>query len=532
MKTHQSSCCAFAAAVVLYFVILAVPANSQTVLNSSRVGGYAEDITFVSSGALKDKIVIVDGLDVFAVENKKRPTGTMTKIFDVKVPEIDVFPNGIAYVASEDLFVLNQNVHTNKLYFFDQTGAYKGRRDIQYLNPGYLPGHLEGLAYIPASSPFFPDHLVMVVLDDLAGGPQRLEIMRRDGVVEAELYRPDWPASFIADAGIAGVSFFAPNRLLVTTYDNKIWTLDFTGNIVSGPVTLAGSFGFEGVVQLGDSSIAVVDFPQKLLFLDSSLNRLPGQDRNDLIGLNLNLLSGIAWNSDTNQLLIKHDDSAPISATGAITAVPTALDSATQVVSLSPDIGRRRLAYLSDDHLIATLQFNPANDRAILLYNNDGTFNSQVSLSPASLGFNPGAPIAFTYIPTTHEFVVNFNGLNGDPNQPLERRSLRVLSRAGTLVRNIDLTGTGTAGVGGLDFFNSGGGDRFIILGSAGRVFVTNLNGDSRNSNGVLFGEFNSRVKLGLLNRNDITAITTGPLAGAFAVIDGQDGEVVIFRLD
>ena len=77
-----------------------------------------------------------------------------------------------------------------------------------------------------------------------------------------------------------------------------------------------------------------------------------------------------------------------------------------------------------------------------------------------------------------------------------------------------------------------GGGGRFRILGSAGRIFVTDLNGDSRNSNGFLFREFNSRVKLGLLSPTDITAITTGAMAGAFAVVDGASGEVVIFRLD
>lgn len=71
-----------------------------------------------------------------------------------------------------------------------------------------------------------------------------------------------------------------------------------------------------------------------------------------------------------------------------------------------------------------------------------------------------------------------------------------------------------------------------MILGSAGRVFVTDLNGDSRNANGLLFGEFNSRAKLALLNPTDITAITTGPQAGAFAIIDGPAGEIVIFRLN
>ena|SRR5215213_7797892 len=91
-----------------------------------------------------------------------------------------------------------------------------------------------------------------------------------------------------------------------------------------------------------------------------------------------------------------------------------------------------------------------------------------------------------------------------------------------------------TGGVAGFDYFDDpdGGGGRFIILGSGGRAFVTDLNGDSRNSQGFLFREFNTRVKFGLITRSDITAITTGPLAGAFAVVDGSGGEVVIFRLN
>jgi hypothetical protein len=532
MKPNRFRSYAFATTVLLCIVVLTTASGrAQTVINSSRVGGYSEDITFVTSGLLKDKIVVLNGFDLFAVPNNKKGKGAMAKLFDVKAPEIDVFPNGIAYVESEGLFVLNQNLHTNKLYFFDQTGAYKGRRDIQYLNSSYVPIHVEGLAYIPATSPIFPDHLVMVVWDDFVGGPKRLEVMRRDGVVEAEIYRPDWPANFLG-LELGGVSFVAPNRLLVTTFDNNIWTLDFSGTIVSGPVNLAGRFGFEGIVQMSDSIIVVVDYPQKLLFLDSGLNRLTNSDRNDLIGLDLNRTNGVAWNGDTDQLLIKHDDTSPISP-GGIAAVPTTLDSATQVVNLSASNFRRKLAYLLDEHLVATLQFGPGNnDRAILLYNSDGTFNSQVSLSPASLGFNTGQPLALAYIPATHEFVVNFNGLNGNPSQSLERRSLRVISRTGVLVRTIDLTSTGTASATGLDYFSSPGGDRLIIMGSAGRVFITDLNGNSRDSNGLLFGEFNIRVKLGLIDRTDITAITTGPLAGSFAVVVGTSSECVIFKLD
>lgn len=103
----------------------------------------------------------------------------------------------------------------------------------------------------------------------------------------------------------------------------------------------------------------------------------------------------------------------------------------------------------------------------------------------------------------------------------------------GTLLRTLDLKETGTGGIGALDYYvDPNGNERFIILASAGRVIITDLNGNSRNANGFLIREFNSRVKLGLIERADIAAITTGPMAGAFAILGGRGCEVVNFRLD
>jgi hypothetical protein len=176
------------------------------------------------------------------------------------------------------------------------------------------------------------------------------------------------------------------------------------------------------------------------------------------------------------------------------------------------------------------MRFGPVNQRAILLFNLDGTLQSQISLSPASLGENLGPPSGLAYLPGSDEFVVSFNG--APPNQGLERQRLRVFSRAGALVRTIDISATGTGGVAALEYFEdpNGGGGRLMLL-SGGRVIITDLNGNSRNANGFLLGEFNSRAKLGLITRSDIAAITSGPLAGAFAIADGSGGEVVIFRL-
>lgn len=525
----------------------AAEAQSQTVVSHTRIGGYAEDITYVGSGSLKDKIVLIDGYEVFAVENAQKPKGSMDKLFDVKIPEIDFRPNGIAYVESEGLFVINDVSHPTKLFSFDQQGKFKGTRPIQYLDSGYVPAHMEGLAYIPSSSPIFPDHIIVTVLDTL-NGPSRIEVMQRNGVVVAEIL-PNWPPpppsdpdNPIYDTSVMGdVAFLAPNKLLVTFYTNAIWTIDFNGNVLAGPQEVVGANGFEGIVQMKDTRIAAVNYPQGLMFFDKNLNRVTESDRNDVIGLGLNTPRGVAWNSDTSQLLITHGLSVA-SLSSAIAAVPISLDAASQVVDLTGTgfNSGQRLTYLPAEHLIAVASGSP---RAIVLFNGNGTLNSQIDLSPAALGMNLGGPISITYIPTTNEFVVGFGGIGTASNQQAERRTLRVISRTtGAIVRTIDLTATGTGGVAGVAgaggvagvayYQDSGGSERLMILGPAGRAFITDLNGDSRNANGVLLGEFNIRVKLGLLNRSDITAITTGPQAGGFAVVDSGAGEIVIFRLD
>ncbi|HKP87578.1 MAG TPA: hypothetical protein VJZ26_15870 [Blastocatellia bacterium] len=500
-------------------LLAATDAAAQRVLKQAQIGGYSEDITYVTSGRLKDSIIMLDGYDVYAVPKKARDP--LEKLFDVKAPEIDTNPNGIAYIESEGLFAVNNVTQPTKLFFFDQNGAFKGSRPIKYLN-GYAPQHMEGMGYIPPNSPTFPDHIVMGVLDTLSG-PSRIEVVRRDGQVVAEIL-PNWPDNPNFDTSfIGGVTYYASNKLLVTFFDNTIWTIDFAGNVLAGPQVVAGANGFEGIVQMKDGSVVAVNYPQSIFFFDGNLNRQPASDRNDLFGLNLNTPIGVAWNTDTNKLLI--EQGIPGTSVATIASVPVSLDGATTVADLSAFPGAANITYLPGEHLIAVAHRN--NPRAILLFNNDGTPAGQIDLSPASLGQNLGPPSVVEYLPATNEFAVGFNGINGNPGQPAEQRRLRIISRAGALVRTIDLTCAGTKGRGAVAYFEDpdGGGGRLMILASAGRVLITDMDGN-------LLSEFNSRVKLGLLSRGDIAAITSGPMAGAFCMVDNRGSEAVIFRID
>ena len=518
--------------LMLLFLPLLLPstATAQTVVSRARIGGYAEDIAQVTSGALKDQLVMLDGYELHSVNLSKK--SGLTRICRFDHPEFDQFPTGMAFIESENLFVVNNDPHPNKLYFFDQSCTFKGTRTIQYLNSNYRPAHMEGLAYIPSSSSVFPDHLIMVVWDDLNLSQMRLEVTRRDGVVVAEITRPDWPTAFF-EGGLGDVTFLAPNRLLVSVYHpDSLWIMDFSGNIISGPLPTGAEGTGEGVIQLSDGRLVASNYPQSLLLFDKNLVRQPQNDRHDIIGLNLNVPNGIAWDSDANRFLVTHDtlSAAP---TPGVAGVSTTLDSATSVINFAGLETVRQTVYLPQENLVAVLRFGAQPDRAILLYNLDGTLNSQMSLSPTSLGQNFGQPLSLTYLPVTDEFAVGFNGVPG-PDQVFERRRVRVISRTGTLVRTIDFSSTGTTNVSGIEYFedSQGGGGRFLVLGGIGRVFITDLDGNSRNANGFLFGEFNLRVKLGLITRNDIAAITSGPLAGAFAITDSSGGEIVIFRLD
>lgn len=517
-------------AIALLTLITVLDVNAQTVVNRARVGGYAEEITFVTSGPLKDQLVMMNGYELYSVDMGKK--GVLTRVCKLESPEIDQFVNGLTFVPSEGLFVMNNAPHPDKLFFFDQACGFKGTRPIQYLDSNYRPGHIEGMAYIPNDAPVFPDHLIMVAWDALGAADVRLEIMRRDGVVVAEIHRPDWPIQLLSDGGTGDVMYLGPNRLLLSAYHtDSLWISDFSGNIVSGPLPTGGADGMgEGILRIGDGRIVATDFPQDLLVFDKNLNRQPQDDRHDVIGANVNVPNGIAWDSDANRFIVTHDNN---SFNGRVSGLSETLTTATPIVDLSAIPFTRQTVYLPQEDLIGVLQFGGPNVRAILLFNTNGTLNSQIPLGPAALGQNFGQTLALAYLPTTDEFVVAFGGAPG-PGQALERLRLRVISRAGALVRTIDLTGTGTAGVNGLEYFEDpqGGGGRLLLISAFGRIIVTDLDGNSRTPDGIAYREFNSRVKFGLITRNDIAAITSGPLAGAFALVDSNGGEVVIFRLN
>lgn len=495
------------------FLILAPSGSAQSVVTRARIGGYAEDMTFVASGNLKDSIVLLEGTDLYRVPYPKKPKGDpATHLADLRKAGIDAQSRGIAYVESEGLFALNGDTgKRQRLFLVDSGGTLRDTRAVQYLG-GYVPEHVEGLGYIPASSPSFADHLVMVAWDTLATGPTRILVLERGGQVVAEIFPAVPPGS---DPLLGDVAYAGPNRLFVTNYSGEIMTVDFAGNVVSGPLQTP-FLGYEGILQTSTGAVVALANPQSLLAFDGALNRVPANDRHDVIGLDLGVLRGVAWDGDSSQFLVQHDVGATRPA--GVSAVPGSLASATTFVDLTADPFQNQIAYVPGEELVAVLHRAPP-PRTIDLYARDGTLHSQVDLTPLGLGI----PTAIEYVPTTDQFAVRFR----NPSDPTEGTKLRFVSRAGALVNTIDMTCLGTLGIGDFAFFNPShpsGGQLLMIVGF-GRMMLVNLDGTH-------VTQFNTQLKFGLLQPVAVAAVTTGPDAGAFCVVDNYSGELVLFRLD
>lgn len=483
--------------------LTASQAQSVKILQRARMGNNAEDITFINNGPLAGQIAIMDGYSVRGLQAKG---GTAHKLFDVRRLGIDIAPRRIAYISSGQLFALDDGIQQTKLFFADDRGRPKGTSTIQYLN-GYFPDFLEGLGYIPKNAQSFPDH---ILLSAVIFNPQasRIEVLRRDGQVEAEII----PADPLASSYITGVSYLAPDRILVST-GNTIWEIDFAGNILAGPVTLYGVADIEGVAQLSNGDIVASDYEAgTIFFYDKNLGRLQRKDLDYKVGVGVSAPQGVAWNTDTYQHLINH--SSPRT---EIVSIPQTLDSATQLVDLGADglDFREHLTYLPDEHLIAGA--NRPSPGAIVLFDNGGNVVQEIDVSAF------GRPTAIAYIPTAKQFALPF------VETPLQ---LNILDRSGNLVRTIDLSPLGISRVAGLTFFDpadQSGGKFLMIVDDATNLFqqflmVIDFNGNLRRKVDI-------RKTFGLLGVSDVSTIGNGSQKGAFGLVNGEDSEIVIFRL-
>src|SRR5688500_15502527 len=143
----------------------------------------------------------------------------------------------------------------------------------------------------------------MAACDMLIPSLSRIVVLQRSGQVAAEIV-PAIPPEEVALIG--DVAYAGPDRLYVTNYSGEIWTIDFTGAVVAGPLE-TGLLGFEGIATTTTGAVVALAFPQSLLAFDAALNRVPDNDRFDVVGLGVDNAMGAAWNSETDQFLVSHN---------------------------------------------------------------------------------------------------------------------------------------------------------------------------------------------------------------------------------
>jgi hypothetical protein len=528
------------------------------IIRRNRLGNDTEDITTVSSLLTgSSSVAAIDGYDVINIQTAaplestiKTPLGSPTqstplagsiisgtqatgaqpalgptgrpapKLFDVLGLAIKAAPRGIAFAASKNMFVFNDDAQTGKLFFTDQRGIPRGSIDVQY--PQAAPDFVEALDYIPATARTFGDSLVMVAiyLDDTSpsGLQSRLQIIDLSGRVLSEII----PQPEISQLFLTGVAVKSTPKALSQTFllssddDNIIHEIDLKGREVAQftpPTKQRGFNGIEGLVTLPSGEVAAANGFAGLLEVFSPIDTTTPQVIDYRIGPGLSLPAGLAWDSTTNEFLLlsltrlNSDDRFVARLTPALDSFRLAINS---------DPLARKVTYLPDEQLIAVAHAN--TPRGIQLFNEQGQPAGVIDTT--QLGAGP--PVILNYLPETREFGIVFR--NGPQSQ------LMRLKRDGTGFSNaIDFAAAGIQKISAVTFFNpaQSGSGQFLVFDNTQDLFVTTDFAGAK-----LSGPFSIRNSLRVLNPTAVTAITSGPDAGAFAICNAENSEVVVFRLD
>lgn len=294
--------------------------------------------------------------------------------------------------------------------------------------------------------------------------------------------------------------------------------------MVEPPVTVADRDLIEGLVQLGDGRVGVTHSPSGVLMFTEALVPLPSDDKSLELGLGFALLNGLAWDADTNQFLVNavHEDAAGEFGGLRMFAVPPSLDSFTLVADFVADgvFAPGRLTYLPAPDSLAGVANNTSSlsRRGIHLYSG----STRVERVVPSTG---EIPTAIEYIPTTAQFAAIVRS---------DRTKVKLFTRTGAFVGQFDPRPNGVGFLFSLAYFQDPRGNERLLV-----MMRTSPPGTKLELSAVvtdLAGTFVSQFSIGdelhLFFPNEVTAVTTGPYAGALAIVDINTNEIVVFRLN
>lgn len=411
---------------------------------------------------------------------------------------------GIAWIASEQLFALVSQDEPGLMRLMDANGRAAGTRAIVP-----TPQAVEAIDYVPADSPAFPDHLVLV--DPFKAS---ILVLQRGGQVVREI-RPRAPVG-----AISGLAYAPPGRLLVSALLdvrlNQVWTLDFDGNILSGPMRVVAVNSLEGIDVDRNGRVVAGDFYSgRIEFLDpDTLQAIPGEVRENAFGLGISFLRGIAWDSAQQRFLVS-DSARHIGTTtfpGPVWAVTPdlAVASPFSFPSVCGNVLTLRMSYLPDERRSVIISRD--RPRALLLLEEGGEIAETIDVSAL------GRPVNVAYLSSVQQFALRT--VEGGP------LLLHFVSRSGSLVRTLDLAPTGLDVIGPLTAFNpshSSGGE-LLVASFQGQAVRIDLNGN-------LTASYDLASTLNVRTVNDLATVDSGPRADAFALVDNISAELVVFQL-
>jgi hypothetical protein len=550
--------------IICYFVIgvtvslFSLSGSAQTVVSRIKIGGYSEGTAYVSTGIFAGNTVMMRGTDVVGYPDILTSRRAPRVLFDVLALPIKDQPRGIAYIPGTRRFVFAENGQPDRLILSDENGQYAGVLFFQFPdNDSYRPNRFEGMAYIPADSANYPDHLAVITSYEpslaAATGPavRRILFVNRLGNVDASLdprYPTVPPDTVFPDGYEPGEigSIAYQGNVLICGESSVLWKMDFSGNVVGDAVSVPNGTWFEGVTVLPGGTIIATDGYRKVWAFDPDLNPLTSLTRDVTVGLGINP-SALAWNNDTGNFLLLERNGIPnviysVPATFGTKSVIANLDSIVvpqqfllpgEKSQLEPfrlygmvyrdDVDEIALSYYSVSPIVNGQPLFPSRAR-IVSFDNSGQLVDYQRLQDAQtpMVFSPSL---LSYIPPDageSRYVMR--------GTAPEQKKLKLASPAdGTLREIIDLAPQGISGISAIEYFNttpgSPGGGRFLVLANGYRAVVTAFDGS-------VLTDFDYREKLGILMTGDLAYISTGTLAGAFATIANGGNEIVIFYLE
>jgi len=340
---------------------------------------------------------------------------------------------------------------------------------------------------------------------------------------------------------ISGLAFKVRDRLLVSTdakkgvvRNNKVFEFDFQGHLTaqttgSGnpPPTSPIFQGIEGLAQTTSGAVAASSFVAgRILFLDNDLNLTQRQELDYKFGLGLLDFFGLAWDASLSEHLILSEAIDPVDRR-FISAVSPSLNATRKLFEV--DALTVRLTCLPKERLIAVSHkkdpnsSDPKNIPAIRLHDHKGIVKEEINLN--NFFDTLGNPIGIAYIPQSDSFAVRFGQ---------EDKQLIIVTRKGVKSGSVPAPPEIKA-INGFTFFNpdhpSGG--QFVFLDRPNqRAILTDFQG-KRVGSFVTRGATsrNPNEDLNLVQPFPISSITSGPDAGAFALIDLGSFEIVVFHL-